>query len=183
MERLAGVLNTVLSILNYFGIKVRFSTRISWKRLISAVKKIDPDIKKYNPDVIIGLSDGMVVAGIIATNISFSHFLSYYTLGVEVQHDHDGERIIQLLGKEVIPKLTGKKVLIVDNHIYTGVTLKKALDFLETRDAREVKSLVLFDHEIEEKVCNPNFKAYTIRGKRSRVPWSYSECHKSLYNT
>ena len=99
MGRFIDVLNIVFSVLNYFGIKIQVGHRIPWKHVMRAVKKLDPDIRKYNPDVIIALADGMVVAGIIATNMSFSCFLPYYTLGVDALSNQDRKKSIMLLGK------------------------------------------------------------------------------------
>lgn len=130
----------------------------------------------------------MIVAGIIAVNVpptqdgkTKTGFQPFYTLGVTVREGT--KRTIELLGKDAIPDLSGKRVLLVGCHIYTGQTLSEAIEFLNTKGARDLKTLVLFVHEMEEKMCDPDIFAYKIKGKRHKVPWSYSNSHESVYKT
>lgn len=187
-EILLGLIGLILAILGLLGISIQLRKRILWRKVINAIQEVHPKITRYNPDIIIGLADGMVVAGIIAVNFppiqdgkTKTGFRPFYTLGVTVQEEI--RRNIELLGKEVIPDLSGKRVLLVDCHIYTGQTLSEAIEFLKTKGARDLKTLVLFVHEMEEKICEPDYFAYKIKGKRHKVPWSYSNAHESVYKT
>lgn len=173
------------------AIQFRATGKISWRDIERAFQKIQRKIDNYDPDVIIGLADGVVIAGIIATNFCFCTeskskynyrycFTPYYTLGVYVTPK--GE--VVLLGKAAIPNLSGKRVLLVDDHIYTGVTMRKAIKFLEAgRKASYVQPVVLFAHEVRQLVGKEVWYARKLKGKRTSVPWSYTENHYKVYGT
>jgi hypoxanthine phosphoribosyltransferase len=185
---LIGIASFVIGVLSFLGIRIQHSAKISWRDIKRGFKRLEPYIRKYDPDIVIGLADGVVIAGIIATNLCFSRatnlcFSPYYTLGVTVTYDEKGIKTIKLLGKDVIGDLSGKRVLVVDDHIYTGATLKQVVDFLITKNPKEIKTLVLFNHEVEEKMCEPDYYAYEIKGKRRKVPWSYTKDHEAVYRT
>lgn len=185
---LIGIASFVIGLLSFLGIRIRRSSKISWRDVKRGFKKLELDIRKYDPDIIIGLADGAVIAGIIATNFCFSCVTNFcfspcYILGVTVTYEDKGKKTIKLLGKDAIGDLSGKKVLVVDNHIYTGATLKETVEFVISKNPKEIKTLVLFNHEVEEKICAPDYYAYIIKGKRKKVPWSYTKDHEAVYRT
>jgi len=166
---------------------IRFSItrKISWGQIDRAFQKLRGNIEGYRPDVIIGLADGGVAAGIIATNFGLcdghhSCFSPYYTLGVAVGNENQ----IILLGKEFIPDLTGKRILLVDDHIYTGRTMEAAVTFLQNdRHTKEVQPIVFFAHEVNCTTAMQVWYAYKLRGRRIQVPWSYTKSHRAVFGT
>lgn len=184
-----AIIGFFLTVLTFLGISIKRSAKLSWRKTAEAIKKVLPQVRNYDPDLIIGLADGMVAASIISVNLPLKHqksigFRPFYALGVSVRYDQNEGKIIQLLGTEVVPKdLAGQKVLLIDNHTYTGATMRDALMFLSSKGALQIKTLALFVHEIEEKVCNPDIYAFKIKGSRKAVPWSLSNTHRSVYNT
>lgn len=171
----------IIGLLAFLGVRITFRKKISWKEIEKAFKIVEPEIRRMAPDVIVGLSDGVVIGAIIATNLRIPLF---YTIDISLTYDKNGVRIVNL--QENIGDLTGKKVLVVDNHLYTGTNMKAAVEFLKRKKPKEIKTLVFFKHEVEGAAYKPDIYAYSIsikEGKRKKVPWSYTQEHEAAYYT
>lgn len=161
---------------------------LGWGEFMDSLALLSTHVETYRPDTIIGLADGMIAAAILSVNQASGKPVSFnpiHCLGVSIRRsgNRNESRHIDLLGTECIPDLTGKKVLLIDDHIYTGATMQVAVDFLRTRNPLEVRTMVVFENEMQEKQFVPDVRGKTIKGGRKRVPWSFTEHHFNVYQT
>lgn len=154
-----------------------FFRRLSWKDIDTAIKKVQPDIIAAKPDVVVGISDGIVPGAIIALNLRIP---ALYWLDMPIIFD-EGKRQTTITGD--VGDLTGKTVLVVDNHIYTGTNMKAAVQFLETKNPRQIKTLVLFKQTVKTLAFEPDFYAFEVSGEVKRVPWGFREEHYQAYRS
>jgi len=161
--------------------------QIAWDHELAAIKKVSDQVKAFDPDVIVGLNDGIVVAAILAINLpaKASSHRPCYSLGVAITDSvaHPGVREMRLTGTDLIPDLSHKRVLLVDDHIYTGISLGHAVRCVREHGATELRTLVLFESSLENKVFSPDITAFRMSGKRKKVPWSYTSDHFRNYST
>jgi hypoxanthine phosphoribosyltransferase len=161
---------------------------LGWAEFMESLELLSAHVETYRPDAIVGLADGMIAAAILSVNQPTDRFAGFnpiHCLGVRIRRsgNRSESRHIDLLGTDCIPDLTGKKVLLIDDHIYTGATMQVAVDFLRTRNPLEIRTMVVFENEMEEKQFVPDIRGKTIKGGRKRVPWSYTEHHFKAYQT
>lgn len=188
LDLVLGIAGLVIGILSLAGFQLRLKRVLSWKQVRSACEELLPKLTEYGPDLIIGINDGGVVAGILSTNHQSRrnkspHFLPFIVLGMAIKRDMSGSKEMSLIGTELIPDLSGKKILVVDNHLYTGATLRHTINFLNTRNPKEIRSLVLFNHEMKQKLIEPDYVGRAFSANRRRVPWSIGHSHYSVYET
>ena len=152
--------------------KVITEDYISWDYIDEAYKELEPCIKEYDPDVIIGLADGRIIGAIIAANCGIDDFYS-------IDIHKSGRQKDKVLG--TIGDLKNKKVLLVDNHIYTGSNWKIANDEISNKGAAQIRGLVLFKHSISVHL-HVDYFAFILSGdNRKKMPWAYSKAHSRRY--
>jgi len=173
-----GIISIMIGLLALLGIRITFRKKIPWRYITKGFKKVEPEIRRMNPDVVVGIADGVVTAAIIFTNLRIPLF---YALDLPITYDEEKKRITKISGD--VGNLTGKKVLVVDNHIYTGTNMAAAVDFLKRKNPNDIKTLVLFKHEMEGAKYKPEYFAYIIKKSRKKVPWSYTKEHETAYYT
>jgi len=127
-------------------------------------------------------------AGILSTNykgnqIDTPHFLPFISLGVAIYEDDSKSKSLLIIGEELIPDIKDKKVLIVDNHIYTGGSLQAVVKFIKKYNPKQIKTLVVFNHKLKKKLIEPDYIGKTFSSNRHLVPWSISEHHRVVYET
>lgn len=178
-----GAIASLMGLLLYIyelkisGRKISVRRRVSWRSIKKGLEKLEPYVRKFKPDVIIGISGGGIVVGaLIAVNW---RFFPFYALDITSAQDEKGGRKI-IIGENTIGDLTGKKVLLVDNELYTGQTMKEAMKFLDMhKHPEEIKTLVIFKLSAPT-VYNPDYCAYLIK-RKIIIPWSYKEEFEKIY--
>ena len=151
---------------------------IPWDDIDTAFWKLEDDIKKYDPEVIIGLADGRIIASIIAANFCIPEF---YIIDILVIQDESGKRTEIIEG--CVGNIKGKKVLLVDNHIYTGKNMSTALVFLNKKEPSKIQTVVFFKHEIGQNEVDPDYFCHLLSGPRESMafPWSYTVKYSYKY--
>jgi len=171
-----GLLATILfGILGIIGFKLSFSNKISWHKINKAYKKIESQLLEYGPDVLIGIADGRITGGIIAANLQIDEF---YVIDMPIKYEN-GNRITQIKGK--IGNIKDKKVLLFDNHIYTGTNMEEASKYIVKKSPALLKKAVFFKHEVGNASHKVDYYSYKIGGKRKLMPWSYTKLHDNAY--
>ena len=151
-------------------------TVYSWSSIMAAVQKIIPKILERRPDVIIGIGNGMVTASMLAVNMES---VLCYCLNMPVLRDENKSRVTKIVGK--IGDLTDKNVVIVDNHIYTGTNMKKAIDFVKSKRPKSVTTAVLFKHQDMPSVIEPDIWIWEEKTEPMIVPWAFTDVHHRGY--
>ncbi|MCG3155080.1 MAG: hypothetical protein DKINENOH_01682 [bacterium] len=176
VEVVLAVIGVVFSILTLFGVTIHLEKRQTWAALRKAIAILEGDIRRYAPDVVVGVSDGLVPAAVICLNFDIPDCLF---LNLPISRGRSGERTLPQISFDY--DLHGKKVLIVDNHIYSGFNLKAAVDFIRSRDPQDVKTLVIYKHVYNNPAIQPNLSAYKVTKTIKKVPWSYTKDHVEAY--
>lgn len=166
----------IIGVLSLIGFRIKRGRKISWKQIDKALKKIEPDIREYSPDVLVGLADGRIICAIIAANLRISEV---YAIDIPIEYDNLGRRQTQIHG--FVGNIEDKKVLLVDSHIYTGTNMRVALNHLREKKPKILKTAVLFKHEVGDAAQLVDMFAILIDGKRKHMPWSYTEEHQNAY--
>ena len=169
-------IGVIIGLITLYQTKIDFRKRIYWRDIMKGFKKLQHSIGIFNPDVVVGLADGRIIGAIIAVNLRIPFF---YTIDIPIKYDENNNRITEILGD--VGNLRKKRVLVVDNHIYTGRNLETAVNFLKRKNPTEIKTLVLFKHEVEGFVHQVDYYAFNIKGTRKKMPWSYTKKHKMAY--
>ncbi|MFF7114191.1 phosphoribosyltransferase family protein [Streptomyces albogriseolus] len=165
------MLGLIVGVVALFKVSIDVRRRAKWRHVISAIKKLDGRIRHYNLDVVIGLSDGLVPAGILALNYRISEI---YFINSPV-----GRRLPCNLSH--IPDLSGKNVLLIDNHIYTGSSMREAAAALALKNPAQIVTIALFRHTVATAVFTPDHFVYTVNGKVRSVPWGTTPEHRGDY--
>ena len=126
--------------------------------------------------MVIGLADGRIIGAIIVANFRTPYF---YVIDNPITYDEKEERINNIVG--LVGNIKDKHVLLVDNHIYTGTNMEAAKKYLYNCGASKITTLVFFKHEVEAPATKIDYFAYTIKGKRKKMPWSYTKEHDNAY--
>lgn len=106
---------------------------MDWKKFDTELRALEHKID-WRPDVVVGISRG----GVIPAMVLAQHFnvRKYYI--IKVSHVGDDRKV-----KTFEPDVFEKKVLLVEDMIETGKSLKAAKEFLEAKGA-EVKTACLY---------------------------------------
>jgi hypoxanthine phosphoribosyltransferase len=141
------------------------------------VTRLIPDVKDYKPDILVALADGAVPAAIIVLNcrIPYLYFIDAPTGSRSSKKEGNIET------SSLPSTFNNKRVLIVDNHIYTGTNMRMAVNEIQSRGAKEIKTLALFKHSVATAVFSPDYHAYTVHGHVRSIPWSITDDHKKAY--
>lgn len=143
---------------------------------MKAIRELEPMIRESQFDVIIGLAEGLLVASIIALNLRIGKL---YFIDAPYTYDSNGTRVITLIGN--LPRLDGKRCLLVDNHVYSGANLAAAVAMVRAQNPMFLKTLVLFKHDSIAPNVAPDFFAEQYSGRIVKVPWSFTAEHKQAY--
>ena len=131
---------------------------------------------RFQPDIVVGLSEGgHIVGSIFAANFGYR----LVTLNV-VWMETEGRMNVQIIDN--IPEdLRGRKLLLIDSEVYTGLTIETALEVLRSNCVpTELKTASVF--VMKESHFWPDFFFEIIPRKRF-MPWVYSNVWKDSYKT
>ena len=109
---------------------------MKWQEFDAEVRKLGDKITaaKWSPDAVVGIVRGGVIPATVLANIF--NVRKFYTM--KVSHVGDERRV-----KTFEPNVFEKKVLLVEDMLETGKSLKAAKEFLEAKGA-EVKTACLY---------------------------------------
>ncbi|MEM9102532.1 MAG: hypoxanthine-guanine phosphoribosyltransferase [Pseudomonadota bacterium] len=118
-------------------------------------KEITKDLQGSDLIVICVMNGGLVFCGQLMTKLKFPLRQDYVHVG-RYGDTTSGGRL--RWKQEPNLKLENKTVLIVDDILDEGATLKSIIEYCQQAEAKEVKTAVLLDKQHARKV-SPNFKA------------------------
>ena len=151
----------------------------SWLRVRRGIEVISLKMEHvgFQPDTVIGLAEGgSVVGSILAANLGI-HLLTLNRIFTESK----GRMKVLIKSNIHDIDLRGKKILLVDSEIYTGLTIENAVQFLRSNHSpSEIKTAALL--VMKESHFWPDFFFDTIQKKRF-MPWVYSKVWKESYKT
>lgn len=151
---------------------------ISWSKAITLCYKLAEKIldSKYIPDVIIAVLRGGVVPALIISD--YLGVEEFYT--IRAKHWGIGFRKLDKPVITQIPRgLKSKKVLVVDEVVDTGLTLKNIVGILKNQNPRDIRTAVL--HVKSTTQYLPDYYVEFIeKWKWIFYPWSVIETLYSL---
>lgn len=172
-----GVVGLLVALAGLTTWRLQIRKPRTFRRVLKAIRKLEPEIRDFRPDVIVGLADGLVVAAILVLNFRVDQLLA-----IEAPVRSEGE-IRQTQFHRTFPDLAGKRVLVVDLHIYTGTNLRAAVEIVRLSNPQEIKTLVLFRHNVPNRAIEPDMVADEASGTKAKVPWSMTREHRETYLT
>lgn len=172
-----GAIGVILGLVGLTTWRLRLQRPRTFRTVLKSLKNLEAEIRAYSPDVVVGLADGLVVAAIITLNYRVPQMLA---IEGPVRGTHN-KRATQF--HENFSDLGGKKVLLVDLHIYTGTNLRAAVELVSLSNPSEIRTLVLFKHEIPNRAIEPDYYARSASGAKAKVPWSLTPEHRETYLT
>lgn len=141
-----------------------------WKDVMQAAKKLSVQIYEDGvPDIIIGIPrGGMIFATLLAELLSRDLFCVYVSRRINGTEVQENPYLKCSIPQECI---LGKKVLLVDEIVVTGKTMKEASKHLKELGAIQVKSCTIVNRSCGKYVCD---YTYTISTNDCNVfPWDY----------
>ncbi len=151
---------------------------VTYNDIHQAVKRLAEQVREsgFEPDVIVAIgSGGFIPARILKTFINrpiFAVGISYY--GID-NKPMDVPQKIQWID-EVQQKLTGKKILLIDEVDDTRMTLSYCLEELISHDPEEIAVLVIHNKKKVKGAHFPKeitryFAAFDVEDRWIRYPW------------
>jgi len=151
---------------------------VTYNKIHEAVKRLAAQVEDsgFNPDVIVAIgSGGFIPARILRTFINrpiFAVGISYYGTG---DIPMETPQKIQWID-EVQQKLTGKRILLIDEVDDTRVTLKYCLEELLSHEPEEIAVLVIHNKKKKKQAEFPPqitryFAAFHVEDRWIRYPW------------
>lgn len=134
---------------------------ISWKEITNIVKSIGNDIKKnYKPEIIISVVRGGMIPSVILSHTlnirNVENIKSIETLNDEI----DAIKQKPIVDTNInFSNIKGKKVLIVDDILGSGATIRKVKEEVEKWKPKEIRTAVcIVNEENWEKSNKTNYK-------------------------
>lgn len=138
---------------------------ISKEEIHSKVKELSDKINKdyYNEDVLlVGLLRGSVIfLSDLARELNLNATIDFMTVS-SYGNNTKTSRDVRIL-KDLDEDIMGRNVIVVEDIIDTGHTLKKVLEILKTRDPKTIKIATLLDKpERREVDINVDYVGFKI---------------------
>ncbi len=109
--------------------------------------------QNYRPDIVVGITrGGLIPVRILADLLETSEFA---TIQIEFYVDINQTKTEPTLKQPIMTKVTGKKVLLVDDIADSGESLKLAKTHLQQHGASEVKTATLYQKP--QSITTPDF--------------------------
>jgi len=148
---------------------------VTWDEIYRWCKNLVAKIEKsgYRPDTLIALArSGFVPGRIISDLLGITNLL-----GLKVEHwlDTTGQHRDEATIPYKVPfKLRGRKVLVVDDIVDTGKSMKVSVEYIKRFNPEELKVAVL--QYITSSEFIPDYYAVKVRGWAWFVyPWNLTE--------
>ena len=119
--------------------------KLSWKKFGEIILRMTKEIQvDFELNVIVGVGkSGIIPASILAKRLGI---IEFYSIVVSLYNEEKPPRKLyqepQIMFSS-LGSLEGKKVLVVDDFVHTGATLKKVLQKVANADAKEVRFAVV----------------------------------------
>ena len=142
---------TLLDIYQDLGVSIfnKYKFLPSWEQWELHINKILPIIEKEKPDFIVGILSG---GGIIATYLSYKtgipHIIikaskysnkSIFKIRKEIMNNNSYVKIINNIN---LTHIKNKKVLLVDDFINTGYTMKRVYDYINKYNPSQIITII-----------------------------------------
>lgn len=134
---------------------------ISWKEITNIVKSIGNNIKKnYRPEIIISVVRGGMIPSVILSHTlnirNVENIKSIETLNDEI----DAIKQKPIVDTNInFSNIKGKKVLIVDDILGSGATIRKVKEEVEKWNPKEIRTAICVVNEKNwEKSNKTNYK-------------------------
>ncbi|WP_194903840.1 phosphoribosyltransferase [Catenulispora rubra] len=174
-----GIAGLVIGVSTLFGVTVSLKKRYTWKIALRGIEDVSAQIQHQNPppDAIVALGDGAVPGAVLALNLGIKilYFIDAPTAG----RARAGEPLLDTSG--LPPTLKGRRVLIVDNHLFTGANMAAAVKIIRDLKPEEVKTCAIFRLDSVSSVISPDYSYRNFEGQRIPIPWAYSKLHSEAY--
>ena len=170
IDILSGLLTVTGSVASIYGVYVLITSgRVkSWCSVEKGVLTIRRKIKEsgWDPDIVIGLGVGEAVVGaMLAGSLGRKKFIT-------IDRRYKWERGVRKTFVDTPTDLKlnppPQKVILVTGEIYTGETIKLAIDYVNSKISSELKTAAMYVSENSDYY--PDFYAYLI-DKRVNPPW------------
>lgn len=125
-------------------------------------RRMSDKLKDRDPIFICILQGGIVPLGNLLPRLDFQMEINYIHLSSYGMGQMSGEMVCKA---EPTVKLEGRTVVVIDDILDTGATLRVAADYCKEHGAREVFTAVLLDKQKPRKpggVKNADFAALTL---------------------
>jgi hypoxanthine phosphoribosyltransferase len=141
--------------------------------LLCQAQKIEN--QPYKPDIIIGIAKGGLIPARILTDLLENPELSF----IQIEFYIDVNQTLQepTLKQPLTAKVTGKKVLLVDDIADSGKSLKLAKTHLQKQSALEIKTAVLYKKP--QSITTPDFCEKTTNSW-VLFPWETRETLRKI---
>jgi hypothetical protein len=148
---------------------------LSWEQTEKLCEKIAKEVKKYNPDILIGISRGGLVPVRILSDILDNHNIAIIKIEFykTINETHGFPKITHPLTIDI----KGKKVLVVDDVSDTGKSLAVAKDYLAGHGAKEIRFATL--HYKPHSTFKPDY-FIDKTDKWIVYPWEVEETKREL---
>jgi uncharacterized protein len=157
-----------------FAEEMRSRRRFGWKQVTKLVKEMLTDMRTrgYTPDLVLGVGrGGSILAGMLAGNMGH---LPLAVLDTVLEHPQGVSRV-EFRFPDCCPSLRDKNVLIVVGELYSGEDLRHAIEFVQRRHPREIKTASLLTHPAAS--VRPDFIGFQS-AKPLSAPWRMTEAYK-----
>jgi len=157
-----------------FAEEMRSRRRFGWKQVTKLVRDMLTDMRTrgYTPDLVLGVGrGGSILAGMLAGNMGH---LPLAVLDTVLEHPH-GVSHVEFRFPDCCPALRDKNVLIVVGELYSGEDLRHAIEFVQRRHPREIKTASLLTHPAA--LVRPDFIGFQS-AKPLSAPWRMTDAYK-----
>jgi hypoxanthine phosphoribosyltransferase len=128
---------------------------IHWEKMEEIIQEMSKKLKVDEIDMIVGISTGGAFVGAYLAKVINKPFDNIHSkLWSGMNFPQNVAKVsMWMLGRDVSPQISGcpnvkgKRVLLVDDTTYTGITLKKNTKCLISNGAESVKTLVLYTYK------------------------------------
>ncbi|HBC84717.1 MAG TPA: hypothetical protein DCZ30_04725 [Clostridiales bacterium] len=152
---------------------------LDWNSIMEISNGIAKDIKKsYNPDIIISVVRGGMIPSVILSHILDIRDIENINVKETISDEINSLKHEPIVDKNLnLNKIKGKKVLVVDDIIGSGATIRKIKEEIEKWEPDEIKTAVcVVNEENWEKSNEDNYESsIDYKGKCVRgwvvFPW------------
>lgn len=130
---------------------------VDWKKIDKINKKITKEIKedKYIPDIIISIvRGGMIPSVLISHKLNVRNVLNI-TIKETVDDTINSKKLKPKISNiSLLKEVTGKKILVVDDIVGSGETLKELKKEVIKYSPTEIRTAIFFINEVNWKKSN-----------------------------
>jgi hypoxanthine phosphoribosyltransferase len=176
-----NILITLLSVIGsliaiwQLSIYLKDRDRLTWRVVERSMRSVIKSMQRvnYKPDLIIGVGrGGAIVAGMLAGNLGH---VPLFVVDTELNRT---TRIAKadIRFPDLMPDVSGKKVIVVVGELYSGEDLRSVVHFVESHGPGEIDTMSLFSHPA--CAITPDYL-----GKQTRrpldAPWRMTDIYRT----